>query len=124
MALPEVGQASLLADIFERALREFRPGSVAVVGCAGGNGLDRIDRTRTTRVVGIDVNPAYLEAARHGTRESCRGWSWSRATSRRGLSTSRRSAWSSPRSCSSTLIRTLRSRAVAHCSPREARSAR
>lgn len=64
MALPEVGQSSLLADIFEEALREHRPASVAVIGCAGGNGFDRIDAALTRRVVGIDINAAYLAEAR------------------------------------------------------------
>jgi len=64
MALPEVGQASLLAETFERVLREYRPGSVAVIGCAGGNGFERIDPAVTRRVVGIDINADYLEQAR------------------------------------------------------------
>ena len=64
MALPCVGQASLLADVFERALREHRPRSVAVIGCAGGNGFERIEPAITGRVVGIDLNAAYLDRAR------------------------------------------------------------
>ncbi len=64
MALPEVAQAALLADIFEQALREHAPPSVAILGCAGGNGFDRIDSQVTNRVVGIDINPAYVQTAR------------------------------------------------------------
>ena len=52
MALPEVAQAQLLSDEFESLLRRFRPHSVAVIGCAGGNGFDRIDPAVTARVVG------------------------------------------------------------------------
>jgi trans-aconitate methyltransferase len=62
MALPEVGQAELLAALLAAALREHRPASIAVLGCAGGNGFERVPRE--TRLVGIDVNPAYLAAAR------------------------------------------------------------
>jgi ubiquinone/menaquinone biosynthesis C-methylase UbiE len=35
-----------------------------VIGCAGGDGFDRIDPHVTTRVVGIDLNPAYLKETR------------------------------------------------------------
>lgn len=64
MALAEVGQARLLADIFEGMLRDYRPTSVAVLGCAGGNGFERIDVATTPRVVGVDLNPAYVERLR------------------------------------------------------------
>ncbi len=64
MALPEVAQAELLADIFERMLRERAPASVAILGCAGGNGLDRIDPAVIKRISGIDINPDYIAAAR------------------------------------------------------------
>ncbi|TXT24198.1 MAG: type 11 methyltransferase [Planctomycetota bacterium] len=64
MALPQVAQATLLADVFEGALRKYAPMSVAILGCAGGNGFDRIDPQVTTRVVGIDIHPAYVATAR------------------------------------------------------------
>ena len=35
-----------------------------MIGCAGGNGFERIDGRQTTRVVGVDINPAYLAEAR------------------------------------------------------------
>jgi hypothetical protein len=37
---------------------------MAVLGVAGGNGLERIDGKMTARVVGLDVNPLYLDAVR------------------------------------------------------------
>ena len=64
MALPHVAQAPLLADLFGALLREHQPESESVLGCAGGNGLDRIDPAATSRVVGVDINPAYVEATR------------------------------------------------------------
>lgn len=64
MALPEIGQARLLSDIFADALRTHVPDSVAVIGCAGGNGLERISPECTTRVVGVDLNPDYLKQTR------------------------------------------------------------
>lgn len=64
MGLPHVGQASLLGDIFEAALRRFVPASVAVLGCAGGNGFERIQPDVTTRIVGVDLNPDFVRRAR------------------------------------------------------------
>lgn len=70
MSLPEVAQAQLLAGIFSEHLAVHSPGSVAVAGCAGGNGFDRIDPAVTRRVVGVDLNGQYLDAtrARFGTQ--------------------------------------------------------
>jgi hypothetical protein len=64
MGSPDVNQLALLADLFGEALVRLRPRSVAVLGVAGGNGLEHVDGTLTTRVVGIDVNPAYLSATK------------------------------------------------------------
>jgi SAM-dependent methyltransferase len=63
MSLPAIGQARWLADQLELQLRKYAPGSVAVVGCAGGNGFDRVARAGTRRLVGIDINPSYIEQA-------------------------------------------------------------
>jgi SAM-dependent methyltransferase len=43
-------------------LRTYIPESVAVLGCSGGNGFDRIDPAVTRRVIGVDVNPQYVAA--------------------------------------------------------------
>ena len=68
MALPQVRQAELLADALSNAVRWHAPRSVAVLGCAGGNGFDRVPPG--ARLVGIDVNPDYVATARarHGAR--------------------------------------------------------
>ena len=62
MGSPAVDQLAPLADLFGEALARLRPRSVAVLGVAGGNGLEHVDSTLTTRVVGVDLNPAYLAA--------------------------------------------------------------
>lgn len=59
-----VAQLAALAELFECALQRTRPESVAILGVAGGNGLDRISPDVTTRVCGVDINPLYLEAVR------------------------------------------------------------
>jgi hypothetical protein len=56
------GQLGPLADLFAAALAHARPASVAILGIAGGNGLEAVDPRITRRVAGIDINPAYLEA--------------------------------------------------------------
>ncbi|HYM70233.1 MAG TPA: class I SAM-dependent methyltransferase [bacterium] len=64
MSLPRIGQAQMLANQFEFLLRQYAPASVAVIGCAGGNGFDRIALDTTSRVVGVDINPAYIDETR------------------------------------------------------------
>ena len=60
MALPEVAQTQALSNVMASALREYTPISLAVIGCTTGNGFEHINTTHTRRVVGIDINPAYL----------------------------------------------------------------
>jgi len=77
MASAEVQQSGALSDLFAEALAFRRPASVAILGIAGGNGLDRIDSNLTQRMVGIDINPLYLDAIRqrhaalHGLELHC-----------------------------------------------------
>jgi len=62
MSLPSVSQAEMLAQQFAELMVEFSPRSVAVIGCAGGNGFEHIRSCSVARVVGVDINPHYLEA--------------------------------------------------------------
>lgn len=64
MGSEAVGQAAALGKLFGEVLELRRPASVAVLGVAGGNGLERIHPERTRRVVGVDLNPDYLAAVR------------------------------------------------------------
>jgi SAM-dependent methyltransferase len=64
MALPAIGQSQLIADQLEVLVRRHGPSSVAILGCAGGNGFERLADTSVTRVVGVDINPQYVEEAR------------------------------------------------------------
>lgn len=63
MSLPSVGQARMLADQLALLIERHTPSSVAIIGCAGGNGLDRIDSSRVERIVAVDINPEYIAAA-------------------------------------------------------------
>ncbi len=73
MLLPGIGQAQMIAEQLDRSLRRWAPRSVAIIGCAGGNGLDRIDGRSVERLVAVDVNPDYIERtrARHAERLPC-----------------------------------------------------
>jgi len=64
-----VQQLTALAELFRCALDRCQPESVAVLGIAGGNGLQQIDCATTKRIVGVDINQRYLEAVqrRFGT---------------------------------------------------------
>ena len=64
MGSPQVGQLQMLNQLFKRVLVETRPASVAVLGCATGNGFEHIDPDVTGDILGVDINPAYLEIAR------------------------------------------------------------
>ncbi|HEY1217163.1 MAG TPA: hypothetical protein VGE93_26340, partial [Bryobacteraceae bacterium] len=57
MALPSIGQSRLIADQLEALVRSFRPHSIGIIGCAGGNGLERLAGTSVSRMVGVDLNP-------------------------------------------------------------------
>src|SRR5262245_38165201 len=60
MALPSVGQAQLLGTVLQRTVAQFRPCSLAILGVAGGNGLECLERGLVRRVVALDFNPDYL----------------------------------------------------------------
>jgi len=70
MSLPSIDQAKMLADRFELLIERTTPSSVAIIGCAGGNGLERLASRQIERIVGVDINPEYIEEARtrHATR--------------------------------------------------------
>jgi len=60
MTLPEVGQSRMLADELTNLLKSYRSKSVAIIGCAGGNGFDEAFQSGVERIVGVDINHDYL----------------------------------------------------------------
>lgn len=60
MSQPAVGQAQLLSSLFGQSIDRFQPRSVALVGCAGGNGIEQLASRPIERLVALDINPAYL----------------------------------------------------------------
>lgn len=61
MSTPEVAQHQVLNGLLRGALESVRPRSVLVLGCSTGNGLEHVNPDVTSRVVGVDINPGYLE---------------------------------------------------------------
>ena len=54
----------MLAEELEIAIRQRVPDSCAIIGCAGGNGFEELAIAGVRRIVGIDLNPDYVECAR------------------------------------------------------------
>ncbi|MBN2529163.1 MAG: class I SAM-dependent methyltransferase [Deltaproteobacteria bacterium] len=61
MGHPSVNQTRLLCDVFGDALSKCSAQSVAMLGCATGNGLEHIAKKRTRRVTVVDINKLFLE---------------------------------------------------------------
>ena len=64
MGADNVQQLSALSGLFKRALDVCRPDSVAILGIAGGNGLEHANPATIKRIVGLDINPGYLDEVR------------------------------------------------------------
>ncbi|GGC10432.1 class I SAM-dependent methyltransferase [Dyadobacter sediminis] len=60
MAHPLVGQSEMLSRLMESALIKYKPVSLAILGIAGGNGLEHVHTTQTTHVYGVDISQVYL----------------------------------------------------------------
>jgi hypothetical protein len=59
-----VKQLSALSELFTHALEICVADSVAVLGIAGGNGLEHVDYAAINRIVGFDINARYLDEVR------------------------------------------------------------
>jgi hypothetical protein len=73
MSSAGVDQLRPLAELFKCALEHCRPASVAVLGVAGGNGLEQIDTAVTRRIVGLDINQHYLDQVERRLAGKLRG---------------------------------------------------
>ncbi len=73
MQLKDVAQLPALSRIMRKQLRQYPIETVAILGVAGGNGLEHIDPKQISRVYGIDINDQYLAACqkRFAHLQSC-----------------------------------------------------
>jgi Methyltransferase domain len=60
MALPTVGQATMIVNELLSSVDELKPKSLAILGCAGGNGLDELSTYSFDRLVCVDINASYV----------------------------------------------------------------
>lgn len=60
MSAPNVQQLQMLSGIFADVLNELSPESICVPGCATGNGFEYFIGKNAKRIVGVDINPAYI----------------------------------------------------------------
>lgn len=64
MRLGSVMQLQAMNELMKGQFSAFPVRSVMILGVAGGNGLEHIRRDQFEKVYGVDINSAYLEAAR------------------------------------------------------------
>jgi len=64
MGSPNVRQLEFLSRVFGELIAEHRPASIAVLGCATGNGFEHVRPETVRRLVGIDINQEYLDICR------------------------------------------------------------
>jgi hypothetical protein len=64
MAANSVGQLQALNVITKQQLSEYDHDIIAILGVAGGNGLENIDISSTKKVYGVDINKRYLDSCK------------------------------------------------------------
>lgn len=64
MKLDSVMQLQNLNQMMKGQFSTYPVSSVMILGVAGGNGLEHIDRNKYQKVYGIDINEEYLKAVR------------------------------------------------------------
>lgn len=64
MKLPSVQQLQKLSKIMKSQIYKYGISTIAILGIAGGNGLEHIDKSRIKTVYGIDINKNYLDACK------------------------------------------------------------
>jgi len=73
MDRPDVDQLRFLSDAFGTALRDYPCTTVAILGCATGNGLEQVNPEKTDLLTAVDINPDYLEITRERYEEKIPG---------------------------------------------------
>ena len=60
MSLPDIKQAQYLSNYLKEITEKYKPDSLAIVGCAGGNGLENIDSKTVEKVICVDINSEFI----------------------------------------------------------------
>ncbi len=64
MKLPGIHQLQSLHSIMEMQINTYPVQTLSILGVAGGNGLDLINKDNIKKVYGIDINEDYLKICR------------------------------------------------------------
>jgi SAM-dependent methyltransferase len=73
MGSPGVAQLDFLGGVFGDLLSEFEPSSLIILGCATGNGLERVEAGRVSRIIALDINKEYVNVCRERFAAKLRG---------------------------------------------------
>ncbi len=60
MSLPDIKQAQYLSNYLKEITEKYEPDSLAIIGCAGGNGLENIDSKTVEKVICVDINSEFI----------------------------------------------------------------
>ena len=63
MASPDVAQSQYLSRYLSEVLASYQPNTIAILGCSGGNGLEKINGKKIEKIICVDINPNYLKEA-------------------------------------------------------------
>ena len=64
MSLDSVYQLQAMNQIMKEQFSAYEAGTVMILGVAGGNGLEHIDKGKYKAVYGVDINQSYLNECR------------------------------------------------------------
>ena len=62
MKLDSVMQLQALNEMMKGQFNSYSTSSIMILGIAGGNGLEHIQKEKFKRVYGVDINSSYLQA--------------------------------------------------------------
>lgn len=69
MSLESVYQLQVLNEMMKEQFAAYDIGSVMILGIAGGNGLEHIEKSKIKKVYGVDVNQSFLAECARRYRE-------------------------------------------------------
>lgn len=61
MSLDSVKQLQVLNERMKEQLDDYNVGTAMILGVAGGNGLEYVEKSKYQKVYGVDINATYLK---------------------------------------------------------------
>lgn len=61
MSLDSVMQLQAMSVMMKKQFAAYSVSSIMVLGIAGGNGLEHIQKDKFKRIYGVDINSSYLQ---------------------------------------------------------------